>query len=404
MCRKALILVVLLVFLITTPAPSSAQVDYSTATLKGTILDPQGLLVGGASVTVSNLSTGWSRVVQTGGDGVYLVPLLPPGAYKIWVQAAGFAGATVNVTVSVGEIANSDVHLKLGPANETVEVSEQNQLVQVEQTQQANTIGSNQLAELPNLTHLFTDSVFTLPGVSSSEAPRSQTPGFTGFPSTGFSIGGSNGRHNLVTIDGGENDLGVGALRTPHVPLDSIQEFQVNRSSFAAEFAFTSGTAVNAVTRSGSNDWHGSVHAWFGDEHTDATNYFAPKGGAKAFEQNFVTGFTLGGPVVRNELFLSTAFEFVKRDTPQFRSYAYSDTAKGIRSDAAQQGYVNQLAGSGDPVLQATAEQLQFLLDPSNFPNTANLLVPNTGAFNDWKKFYNWVTRMDYQPTAADTL
>lgn len=404
MCRKALILAVLLVFLIATPASSSAQVDYSTATLKGTIFDPQGLLVAGASVTVSNLSTGWSRVVQTGDNGVYLVPLLPPGAYKLWVRAAGFAAASVNVTVSVGEIANFDVHLKLGLANETVEVSEQNQLVQVEQTQQANTIGSNQLAELPNLTHLFTDSVFTLPGVSSSEAPRSQTPGFTGFPSTGFSIGGSNGRHNLVTIDGGENDLGVGALRTPHVPLDSIQEFQVNRSSFAAEFAFTSGTAVNAVTRSGSNDWHGSVHAWFGDEHTNATNYFAPKAGAKAFEQNFVTGFTLGGPVVKNKLFLFTAFEFVKGDTPQFRSYAYSDAAKGIRSDAAQQDYVSQLAGSGDPVLRGIAGQLRFLLDPSNFPNTANLLVPNTGAFNDWKKFYNWVTRMDYQPSVTDTL
>jgi hypothetical protein len=188
------------------------------------------------------------------------------------------------------------------------------------------------------------------------------------------------------------------------VPLDSIQEFQVNRSSFAAEFAFTSGTAVNAVTRSGSNDWHGSVHAWFGNDHTNASNYFAPKSGSKAFQQDFVTGFALGGPVAKNRLFLFTAFEFVKGDTPQFRSYAYSDAPKGIRSDAAQQDYLNELVDSGDAELQAIAGQLQFLLDPSNFPNTANLLVPNTGAFNDWKKFYNWVTRMDYQPTAADTL
>jgi hypothetical protein len=93
--------------------------------------------------------------------------------------------------------------------------------------------------------------------------------------------------------------------------------------------------------------------------------------------------------VAKNRLFLFTAFEFVKGDTPQFRSYAYSDAAKGIRSDAAQQDYLNRLAGSGEAVLEAIAGQLQFLLDPSNFPNTANLLVPNTGAFNDWKKFYN---------------
>jgi hypothetical protein len=79
------------------------------------------------------------------------------------VQAAGFTAASVNVTLSVGNIANCDVRLKLGPTSETVAVSEQSQSVQAEQTQQASTIGSHQLAELPNLTHLFTDSVFTLP-------------------------------------------------------------------------------------------------------------------------------------------------------------------------------------------------------------------------------------------------
>lgn len=404
MCRKVLIVAVLLGFLFVASTPAPTQVDYSTATLKGTIFDPQELPVAGASVTVANPSTGWSKVVQTGGDGVYRVPLLPPGTYKLQVQATGFASAIATVPVSVGQIVNYDVHLKVGSKSETVEVTEETPLVQIEQTQQANTIARRQIAELPNLSHLFTNSVFTLPGVSNSEAPRSQVPGLSGFQTSGFSIGGSNGRHNLVTIDGGENDIGSGQLRTPHVPVDSVQEFQVNRSSFAAEFGFTAGTAVNVATRSGSNTWHGSAHVFFRDEHTDATNYFAPKTGAKAFEQDFVTGFTLSGPLVRNTLFVFTAYEFTKGDTPQFRGYANSDAAMGIRSNAAQQNYVNQLAGSGDPVLQATAAQLQFLLDPSNFPNTAKLLVPNTGAFNDWKKYHNWVTRVGYQPKANDTI
>lgn len=401
---KMVLLVSLLALFLTASHPLPAQVDYSTATLKGTIFDPQGLLVRGAGVTVKDPGTGWSRVVQTGADGVYRVPLLSPGTYQLEVEASGFTTFAARVSLSVGEMANYDVHLKLGSVHNGVEVGEEPGAIVAGQTQQANTLGRRQIGALPNLKRLFTDSIFTLPGVSSSEAPRSQTPGFSGFESTGFSIGGSNGRPNLVTLDGGENDMGAGALRTPHVPLDSVQEFQVNRSSFAAEFGFTAGTSVNVVTRGGTNTWHGDAHAFFNDEHTDASNSFAPRAAGKAFEQDLVAGIALGGPLLKKKLFVFTAYEFLRSDTPEFRSYATSDAAKGIRSDAAQQSYVNQLAASGDPALEAAAAQLQFLLDPRNFPNAANLLAPNTGAFDDWEKDHNWVTRIDYQPRANDTV
>lgn len=402
--RRTAVSFAALLLLVFAPAPLLTQVDYSTATLKGTVFDPQGLVVPGAGVTVSNSSTGWSKAVQSGADGTYRVAFIPPGTYKLQVNAASFATATAALSVLVGQAVNYDVHLKIGGTSDTVEVSEGAPVIAVEQTQQANSIGRRQVAELPNLSHLFTDSIFTLPGVSSSEAPRAQTPGFTGFQSTGFSIAGNNGRSNLVTIDGGENDVGYGQMRTPHLPVDAVEEFQVNRSSFAAEFGFTAGSAINVVTRSGSNTWHGGAHAFFRNEHTDATNYFAPRTEEKAFEQDFATGFSLGGPVVKNRLFVFTAYEFVKNGTPQFRNYAYTDAAKGIRSNAAQRSYVNQLAASGDPELQNIAGQLQFSLDPANFPNTTNLLVPNTGAFNDWKKYHNWMTRLDYQPTANDAI
>lgn len=403
MLRKALILPVLLV-LLSFFTVLSAQVDYSAATLKGTIFDPQGLVVSGARVTVTNISTGWNKVVQTGADGAYLLPLISPGPYRMEVQAAGFSRILATVTLSVGETVNYDLGLRLGPATDKIEVLEPAPLAEVERTQQANSIGQRQIENEPNLSHVFTNLIFTLPGVTSSEAPRAQTPGFTAFLTTGLSIGGGNGRRNLVTIDGGENDFGSGQLRTPHIPVDSVQELQVNRNSFASEFGFTTGTAVNVVSRSGSNEWHGSAYAWFGDEHTNASNYFAPKSRLKTFEQNFVTGSTVGGPVVKNKLFLFTAFEFLKADTPQFRNYANSEAAKGIRSNSAQQGYVDLLANSGDALLQNAAAQLQFLLDPGNFPNTAKLLVPNTGVFNDWKKYHNLVSRLDYQPTANDAV
>ena len=399
-CTIAIVLVLIIVAISSAPA----QVDYSTATLKGTVFDPQELVVTGARVAVHQPETGWTKVMHTGSDGGYRFVSLLPGQYELQVDAPGFSAVRVSVPVSVGESVHYDVHLKLGATREAVEVGAVVPLIQVEQTQQANTIGRRQLADLPNLSRLFTDAIFTLPGVSSSEAPRAQTPGFCGFQSTGLSIGGSNGRNNLVTIDGGENELGSGQLRTPNVPVESVQEFQVNRSSFAAEFGFTAGTAVNIVTRSGSNRWRGTAHGYFGNEHTAGTNYFAPQADQKAFQQDFVTGFTVGGPVVKNRFFLFAAYEFTRSDRPQFRNYANTDAAKGIRANAAQQSYVNQLAESSDPLLQATAGQLQFLLDPANFPNAMHMLASNTGAFNDWKKFHNGVTRLDYQPTADDTI
>ncbi|HLK33727.1 MAG TPA: TonB-dependent receptor, partial [Terriglobales bacterium] len=399
---RALPLMLLLVLLL---APLAyGQVDYSTATLTGTVFDPQHLLISGATVSIKNPSTGFAKHVTTGADGEYRFPLLTPGNYHVAAEASGFAKAVGTVSVSVGQIVNYNFNLKVGSAASTIEVSGELALVQVEQTQQANTLDQRQVSDLPNVSRNFTDSIYTLPGVSSSESPRAQNPGFSGFQSSGFSIGGSNGRNNLVTIDGGENDYGSGQLRTPNVPLDSVQELQVNRSSFAAEFGFTSGTAVNIVTKSGTNSFHGSAYAFFANESTNASNYFAPRTGSKAFEQNFVPGFTFGGPLIKNKMFFFTTYEYTRTDTPQFRSYATSPAAQGIGSNLNQQNYVAALISSGSPLLLGIGRQLGFALTPSNFPMTGALLDHNTGTFNDWKRYHNWVTRWDYQPNSSDTL
>ncbi|HWR13877.1 MAG TPA: carboxypeptidase regulatory-like domain-containing protein [Terriglobales bacterium] len=403
MRNVGLCLLFLLAVIMVAP-PALAQADYATATLKGTVFDPQNKWIEGANITVKNPNTGFSRTTNSDANGSYVVPLLPPGNYELETQAKGFARALARFTVSIGQAAVLDVHMQLGAMIETVEVSANAEFVQVDQTQQANTLGMDVIAELPNVSRDFTDSIFTLPGVSRSEAPRAQNPGFSGFQSSGFSIGGSNGRNNLVTLDGGEGDYGSGQLRTPHVPLESIQEFQVNRSSFAAEFGFTTGTAINLVTKSGTNAWRGTAYAFFRDEHTDASNYFAPRSGDKAFEQNFVPGFSLGGPIIPNKLFFFTAYEFTKQDTPQFRSYSTSSQAQGIQSNAEQLNYVNGLMTSGDAALQGIGGQLMYLLTPKNFPNTSKLLDPNSGVFNDWKKFHNWVTRVDLQPNQSDAF
>jgi hypothetical protein len=298
---------VLLIALLLASVPAVGQVDVSTATLKGTVIDPLGAAVPGVTITVANADRGFTKTVTTGPDGSYQFPLLQPGIYRVEAEMEGFERSIANkVELSIGQSFIYDVHLQMGSVKDSLDVTADVPLIEIEKTQQANTLDTKQIDNLPNLTRNFTDSVFTLPGVSTSDAPRIQNPGYTGFLTSGFSIGGSNGRNNLITFDGGENEFGSGQLRTANVSVESVQEFQVNRSAFNAEFGFTAGTAVNVVTKGGTNKFHGSAYAFYRNQSTSAANYFNTAAD-KPFDQNFAPGVTLGGPILKDKLFFFTS-------------------------------------------------------------------------------------------------
>ena len=301
-----------------------------------------------------------------------------------------------------------------------VEVTGENvPLIQTDQSQQANTINSLQVQELPNLNRNFTNDVYTLPGVSNSDSTRAQNPGFTGYLTTGFSIGGSNGRNNLSTIDGGENEYGTGQYRVTNLPVDAIQEYQVNRNAFAAEFGFTDGSAINIVTKSGGQKWHGDAFGYFRDQHTEATNFFnGLEGFPKAFSQNVYMGGSLGGPVVKDKLFVFTAYEFQRLDTPFFNSILNSSEAQGISTPglgsncAAQFAsgapdqlcYVNALKASGDPFLVGFANGITPGLTPTNDPQLAKILNRDNGVFNAPDRLHNVTMRFDYTKSDRDSF
>ena len=305
-------------------------------------------------------------------------------------------------------------------ANEVVEVTgEDVPLIQADQSQQANTINSLQVQELPNLNRNFTNDVYTLPGVSNSDSTRAQNPGFTGYLTTGFSIGGSNGRNNLSTIDGGENEYGTGQYRVTNLPVDAIQEYQVNRNAFAAEFGFTDGSAINIVTKSGGQKWHGDAFGYFRDQHTEATNFFnGLEGFPKAFSQNVYMGTSLGGPVVKDKLFFFTAYEFQRLDTPFFNSILNSPEAQGISTPGLgancatqfashapdQLCYVNALKASGDPFLVGFANGITPGLTPVNDPQLATILNRDNGVFNAPDRLHNVIARLDYTKSDRDAF
>ena len=407
-----------------------AQSSYTTGTIRGQVLDPAGALIPNATVTVTNPATGAVRNVTSKGDGTYQVPQLNPGTYKIEVNVTGFDKLTAqNIVLTVGQTVTYDARLTVGGSNTVVEVSgTAATLIDQTQTQQANTIDQRQQINLPNLSRNFAQQLFTVPGVVDSNAASVQDPNVgTGYQSAGASFGGGNGRGNLFTIDGGQNDAGSGAPRDAHVPQDSVQEFQVNRNAFGAEFGFTLGSAINVITKSGTNQFHGSAFGYFHDETTDAVNYFnsfGPTAGQRPFEQSAIFGGSVGGPIKKDKLFFFASYERQKLDTNLTTNFLGTTEAQGLNAQAngfngascpapvTQKCYIAQLTALGAGGFFAG---ITPALTPVNNPQFVNLVAPDSGTFDGNAliavqaapgqngRYNNFVGRLDYMPNEKNT-
>ncbi len=401
-----------------------AQSGYTTGTIVGTVTDPVGAAVPNAAVVVKNKGTAQERRVTTGSDGTFQVPTLNPGSYSVEVTAPGFAKViATDIDVTVGQTAAFNPHLTLGDVQTVLEVSgDSSPLIDTAQTQQANTIDTLQQVNLPNLSRNFAQQLFTLPGVTDSNAASVQDPNVgTGYQSSGASFGGGNGRGNLFTIDGGQNDYGSGGPRVAHVPQDSVQEFQVNRNAFGAEFGFTLGSAINVITKSGTNKFHGRAFGYFHDETTDAVNYFnsfGPTAGQRPFEQSAIFGGSVGGPIKKDKLFFFASFERQKLDSNITTNLLGTSEAQGLNAQTnglnglscpapvTQKCYLAQINALGAGALFAS---ITPALTPVNNPQFVNLVAPDSGTFDGNAlgavqsapgadgRYNNLVTRFDYQ-------
>jgi hypothetical protein len=380
-----------------------AQVDVSSGAIKGTITDQNKAVVVGALVTAKSIDRGTVRTSKTGSDGTYIIATLQPGSYEIRIEAPGFETAIIpKAEISVGVIALYDLDLHPGGVKAQVDITSESPVIEVERTQQANTIDKRQVENLPNVGRNFQNYVYTLPGVSNSNAPRAQLAGrVTGFLSSGFSIGGSNGRNNLITVDGGENEYGSGQARFDITP-EVIQEFQVNRNSFSAEFGFTAGTAVNVVTKSGTNQFHGSGYIYYRSDKTSARNFFdftRPR----AEDRQLFPGFTFGGPIVKNKLFFFTNYERQQNDNARFRSYT---TSALLQPNAAQAALLATLDANPSANVQRISSNLRRALTTTaaTYPNVFKILSENEGTFTGIARLNTWSTRVDYQVTDRDSV
>jgi hypothetical protein len=289
-----------------------AQARLTGADLEGSVIDESGAAVPGAAVSVTQLETNVTRTAATDARGRYAVAALPPGTYRISVAVRGFATQTRDgVLLSLGQSAVIDFKLKLKGGSEELTVSGEAPLVSVSHTEVSSAVSTRQIESLPiNGRNFISFSVIT-PGVTTDRTPQQGASA-----TSGISFTGQRARSNNIMVDGlDNNDQVVGAVRSTFSQ-EAIREFQVLTNSYSAEFGKASGGVVNIVTKSGTNELHGSAFFYFRDDALNAKSHFekfdvfgAQIGLPKAPYSQKQWGATLGGPLRRDKTFYFLSFE-----------------------------------------------------------------------------------------------
>ncbi len=290
-----------------------AQAQASSADLNGTVVDPNGAVVAGATVTAKGSSTGITRTVTANDAGEYSIIGLPPGEYSVTVEAATFKKTVISpVKLTVGQSASLEIKLELGTQDAVVNVEGDSvELVETTRTSVANTIDQRRVENLPINERSATGFALTLSTVGRDNG-RPIGPA----PTSGLNIGGQRGRSTQVNVDGADfTDNSINASRST-VSQEAVQEYQVSTNSYTAEFGRATGGVVNVVTKRGTNEFTGNVFGFIRDKSIQSRNAFSPV--AKPDFRRTQYGATLGGPIVKDKVFFFAAFERRQRDESGF--------------------------------------------------------------------------------------
>ncbi|HEV3470231.1 MAG TPA: TonB-dependent receptor [Pyrinomonadaceae bacterium] len=351
---------------------ASASAQTFRGTILGTVTDPQGAVVPNATVTARNTATGLERTTTADGEGNYTIAELPIGTYEVTVRQTNFLEAKVGgVVVEVAGERRVDVSLALPGVSVVATVAAQ---AQVETT--SNTLGgtipTKQVEELPINGRDFTKFLVLVPGATGDPSGATDSPGSFGL----FSANGNRGRSNNYLLDGTDmndgyrnlpaiNEAGVFGTPATILPVEAIAEAAV-LSNFEAEFGRNSGAVVNLVTKSGTNEFHGSLFAFVRNDALDARNFFNPEPDPQTAFRNNQFGGSLGGPIVENKTFFFFAYE------GQRERVGLNSTAR-----VPDPREIERLGGPSNPVIAALLQR-----NPWPLPNRPLPLFDDTGAPN----------------------
>ena len=289
---------------------SAQSTGVTTADLRGSVRTAAGAPVAKATVRLTQDSTNQTRVLATDASGNYAFRLLPPGSYTLLVEAASYSSKRVkDLVLRVGSTMDFNVNLSGVEASATVEVVGENTLVDPTRTQVSAVIDNNLINNLPINRRRFEDFSLTTPGVSTANSPDNAGTA----ANSGLTFAGVNPRSNNVMVDGlDNNDVSTGSVRSTFSQ-EAVQEFQVVANGFSAEYGRAAGGTVNVVTKSGGNQFGGSVFFFRREGSLDAKRPLSS--GDQKFSQSQY-GATVSGSIVKDKLFYFVSVErFEKNDT-----------------------------------------------------------------------------------------
>jgi len=298
---------VVFVFLLACASSGFAQSHTTSGTVQGDVLDERGGSVAGATVEARNLDTNFTQIEKTNSDGHFAFLSLAPGRYQLTISQPGFASVLQqNVNLTVGQVITIPVTMKISSVSQQIVVSDV-PVVETTKTENSATLNELAVAQTPVLGRKFEDLLTLTPGVSISQGPDGDE----------ININGQRGIFNNISLDGGDYNNGffgeqMGGQRAAiDITLEAVKEFQVVASGANPEFGRTAGGVINVITKSGTNDIHGSAFEYFRTEAlTAATSDGKP---LDNFRRNQFGG-SLGGPIIKNKLFFFAASEGIRED------------------------------------------------------------------------------------------
>ena len=310
-------LAAVLVLCLAAPAALRAQSQAAGGTIEGTVTDQSGGVLPGATVTVRNTATGATRETTSDAAGLYRAPLLAVGPYEVSAALSGFATTRrTGLTLTIGQVMTADIAMKVASTQEELTVTAEAPVIEIARTHQASTVGEEMVANLPVNGRNFIDFALTTPGVT-----RDVRQG-------DISFAGQRGTLNSLVIDGADNNntffgqtLGrTGSGRAPYqFSQDAVQEFQVNRNAYSAEYGRAGGAVINVVTKSGTNDFHGSAFEFFRHESLNANSWANKTRNPIAERARYrfdQFGGSLGGPIVKDKAFFFVSYDAQRNTIP----------------------------------------------------------------------------------------
>lgn len=305
---------ILLAAALTVAAGTTLHAQATSGRISGTVTDAQGGLLPGATVTATEVRTSYTRTVTAGAEGTFVLVNLPLGTYTVTAELAGFKKEVKSgyVLVADGRL-TADFKLAVGGINETIEVTVESETVNATSGEIARTVDRDQVQGLALNGRNYLQLTTLIPG-----APLTNFSALDIMTGLGInqSINGSRENATLLTVDGGFNmDSGSNNSQISNVGVDFIEEVSIKTANFSAEYGRNSGAAVNVVTRTGSNQFHGSAFEYARNEALDANNFFNNARGVKRPDLKYNNfGGTLGGPVIKDKLFFFGGVEWKQID------------------------------------------------------------------------------------------